>query len=136
MTKFAGDSIISAYVNMLDKTQSNHKLPEYSEIYLRLAFKQVNGKNHTILPDTLQLYRKLLVLNYCEEYPSIKSVIAIMERCFSVEDIYGIVAEQDDLLRKWWELGNNYSNKHSNNVRKRKISSLDEVESLKKEINI
>lgn len=70
MTKFAGDSIISAYVNMLEwvkwtpfllftfntvkeilfwiysKTQSNHKLPEYSEIYLRLAFKEVNGKNH------------------------------------------------------------------------------------------
>ncbi|KAI8126322.1 hypothetical protein FF38_06761 [Lucilia cuprina] len=121
MSKFTLDSILSIYFNMLQKTQLERVLPEFSEIYLRLSFKENFGKNYLISSDNLQLYRKLLVLHYCEEYPSLTSVIGIMERCFSVEDIYNIVAEREDILCKWWEFKNNCTEVSGNKAKKPKI---------------
>uniref|UniRef100_A0A1I8PQ29 Uncharacterized protein n=1 Tax=Stomoxys calcitrans TaxID=35570 RepID=A0A1I8PQ29_STOCA len=91
-------------------------LPEFSEIYLRVAFLKVFGKDYAIKPDVLQLYRKLLVLYYCQQYPSISNVFPIMERCFSLNNITNIIAQESDLKDQWEkfmqsEISNNMNEK-------------------------
>ena len=70
-----------------------------------------------ILPEHLELCRKLLVLYYLEKYPSISSVFVIMDRCFDKNDINVILAERQHILCQWREfktnskLKNNFENK-------------------------
>ncbi|KAM7357859.1 uncharacterized protein ACRADG_003034 [Cochliomyia hominivorax] len=134
MNELLNDAVINTYHQLLNKTQSDKKLPEFSEIYLRLAFKEVLGRNHIIPSDNLQLYRKLLVLYYCDIYPFLKSVITIMERCFTIDEIHAIIAEKESLLKKWSDFVNNFIN-DNRGIRKRKASLVDNV-ILEKKVNI
>ncbi|XP_073838794.1 uncharacterized protein [Musca autumnalis] len=95
------DPIIKSYENMKSQSQDSTELPEYSEIFLRLSFLEVFGKAYAIKHDILNLYKKILVLYYSEQYPSIASVQEIMDKCFSRCEIANIIADKDILYNLW-----------------------------------
>ena len=88
-----------------------------------------------ISPDVLQLYRKILVLHYCQEYVGISDVCLIMEKCFSKSDIYAIIADRENYVKEWAQFKNTIQNCISSEdkiLKKRSISLTDITEFNKK----
>ncbi|XP_037900642.1 uncharacterized protein LOC119644971, partial [Glossina fuscipes] len=82
------------------RTQADLKFPEFSEIFLRLSLKEYINVNNNF-SSILQLYRKLLVLYYCEKYPSLSDVSRIMQSIFTSNDLIAILNERNTLLDEW-----------------------------------
>uniref|UniRef100_A0A1B0AQ77 Uncharacterized protein n=1 Tax=Glossina palpalis gambiensis TaxID=67801 RepID=A0A1B0AQ77_9MUSC len=98
--KLVYDPIIIFYNKLLKRTQADLKFPEFSEIFLRLSLKEYINVNNNF-SSILQLYRKLLVLYYCEKYPSLSDVSRIMQSIFTSNDLIAILNERNTLLDEW-----------------------------------
>uniref|UniRef100_A0A1A9V355 Uncharacterized protein n=1 Tax=Glossina austeni TaxID=7395 RepID=A0A1A9V355_GLOAU len=98
--KLACDPIIIFYNKLLKRTQADLKFPEFSEIFLRLSLKEYINANSNF-SSIVQLYRKLLVLYYCEKYPSLNDVSCIMGSIFTSNDLIAILNERNNLLDEW-----------------------------------
>uniref|UniRef100_A0A1A9ZMN6 Uncharacterized protein n=1 Tax=Glossina pallidipes TaxID=7398 RepID=A0A1A9ZMN6_GLOPL len=98
--KLACDPIIIFYNKLLKQTQADLKFPEFSEIFLRLSLKEYINANSNF-SSIVQLYRKLLVLYYCEKYPSLNDVSCIMGSIFTSNDLIAILNERNNLLDEW-----------------------------------
>uniref|UniRef100_A0A1B0FGF0 Uncharacterized protein n=1 Tax=Glossina morsitans morsitans TaxID=37546 RepID=A0A1B0FGF0_GLOMM len=98
--KLACDPIIIFYNKLLKRTQADLKFPEFSEIFLRLSLKEYINANSNF-SSIVQLYRKLLVLYYCEKYPSLNDVSCIMGSIFTSNDLIAILNDRNNLLDEW-----------------------------------